>query len=327
MHEVDTRIFLGSVHASTSEQMLQKAKISHIIVVHPSLAMTWPEKYAYHRVPIDDTPMSNLLELLPSVLNFFEEAMQQKGKVLVHCSRGISRSTSIVIAYLMLQKGLAYTAARLQVSQRRSVAYPNLGFEAQLLHMESLLSRCSARSTREKIEWLAGTLPKGDLDAVACPFKVREAMNQPIRFQFNEVHALGEQLLNNPPLAEQRKPWTTYGRFFEALQKYRTIPEDSKLVDLAVSVTERLRRSVRLLDEGPASVLAGIQACLDLAGEIERWIEIARSAFKATAIVVEAKNEKTTGPLVTYASDSSSEDEREKHLVARNGKKQRCTEP
>ena len=62
-----------------------------------------------------------------------EQVLRRPGRVLVHCNAGVSRSSSIVIHYL-LTHGLvdSYDNALAVVRKVRPVAQPNEGFEAQL---------------------------------------------------------------------------------------------------------------------------------------------------------------------------------------------------
>lgn len=58
----------------------------------------------------------------------------QDGVVLVHCNAGVSRSSSVVIGYLMLREGLTFDDAYGQVKLARPSIRPNPGFYAQLQH-------------------------------------------------------------------------------------------------------------------------------------------------------------------------------------------------
>ncbi len=60
--------------------------------------------------------------------------------MLIHCAQGISRSTSIAIAFLMKKENLSYSDAMRRVKQSRACAGPNFGFvvQLQLLHEEKL---------------------------------------------------------------------------------------------------------------------------------------------------------------------------------------------
>ena len=52
---------------------------------------------------------------------------------MVHCQAGVSRSVSIVIAYLIRKNRTTYENALETVRQKRPVANPNKGFVKQLL--------------------------------------------------------------------------------------------------------------------------------------------------------------------------------------------------
>eukprot|EP01126_Amoeba_proteus_P048340 TRINITY_DN5582_c0_g1_i4.p1 TRINITY_DN5582_c0_g1~~TRINITY_DN5582_c0_g1_i4.p1 ORF type:complete len:114 (+),score=14.84 TRINITY_DN5582_c0_g1_i4:771-1112(+) len=53
-------------------------------------------------------------------------------KVLVHCSGGVSRSPSVVIAYLMALNGMSYGEAHAEVKRKRNGVKPNPTFQNQL---------------------------------------------------------------------------------------------------------------------------------------------------------------------------------------------------
>lgn len=62
------------------------------------------------------------------------------GKVLVHCIMGVSRSSTLVLSYLMLHQRLTLRAAIQQVIQRRPI-YPNRNFLGLLLELDTQLLR------------------------------------------------------------------------------------------------------------------------------------------------------------------------------------------
>lgn len=62
------------------------------------------------------------------------------GKVLVHCARGISRSATLVLAYLMLREGLTLVEALEAVRRHRNIL-PNAGFLNQLRQLDALLAQ------------------------------------------------------------------------------------------------------------------------------------------------------------------------------------------
>jgi len=69
--------------------------------------------------------------------------------VLVHCSQGVSRSTTIAIAYLMWKTGKSYDDMYKVVRGKRGVTSPNVGFMCQLMNWEvSILVRAGCLCSR-----------------------------------------------------------------------------------------------------------------------------------------------------------------------------------
>jgi len=68
------------------------------------------------------------------------------GAVLVHCAAGVSRSATVVIAYLVQHAGMSLREAALAVKSQRPIAYPNAGFWRTLFAFErEVLERAAAR--------------------------------------------------------------------------------------------------------------------------------------------------------------------------------------
>jgi protein-tyrosine phosphatase len=57
---------------------------------------------------------------------------------------GVSRSASVVLAYLMWREGITAARALRDVQTHRSIANPNSGFRAQLRRWETALQRARA---------------------------------------------------------------------------------------------------------------------------------------------------------------------------------------
>ena len=61
------------------------------------------------------------------------------GHVLIHCQAGVSRSSTLAIAYIMARSNLAMLDAFRFVKSRRSIVAPNFNFMGQLLEFETAL--------------------------------------------------------------------------------------------------------------------------------------------------------------------------------------------
>ena len=84
---------------------------------------------------IDDFPKENIIQYFTECIEFIESA----NKTYVHCMCGISRSSTIVIAYLMWKTHATYNEAQFFVKNRRRYISPNEGFVQQLKIFEKLL--------------------------------------------------------------------------------------------------------------------------------------------------------------------------------------------
>lgn len=66
--------------------------------------------------------------------------MSVPGRVLVHCVMGVSRSATLVLAFLMISEGLTLQEAVAAVRPHRDVC-PNPGFLQQLRTLDMSLER------------------------------------------------------------------------------------------------------------------------------------------------------------------------------------------
>ncbi|MBS0616399.1 MAG: dual specificity protein phosphatase family protein [Verrucomicrobia bacterium] len=63
---------------------------------------------------------------------FIQDALNADQKVLIHCRGGVSRSPTVLIAYLMKEFGVTHDQALNYVRSRRRGVDPNIGFRAGL---------------------------------------------------------------------------------------------------------------------------------------------------------------------------------------------------
>lgn len=91
----------------------------------------------YSCVPVDDLPSENILPYLEGAARFIDRHVQAGRSVLVHCEMGRSRSSTVVIAYLMRFHGLSRDDAYIYAKTRRFSVNPNQGFWEQLKCFES----------------------------------------------------------------------------------------------------------------------------------------------------------------------------------------------
>ena len=68
--------------------------------------------------------------------NFIREVEKTGGKMLVHCISGISRSTAVICAYLIMEKNMKPDDAFEFIIKKYFKANPNSGFVSILENLE-----------------------------------------------------------------------------------------------------------------------------------------------------------------------------------------------
>ena len=84
---------------------------------------------------IEDEVSAQILPIAEECIKIINKSFSEKKSVLIHCLAGVSRSASVVWAYLMSQ-GMSYDAAFKHLLERRSCVGPNVAFRSQLRILE-----------------------------------------------------------------------------------------------------------------------------------------------------------------------------------------------
>ncbi|KAF4524090.1 hypothetical protein B566_EDAN007673 [Ephemera danica] len=142
--EVYPNIFIGDAGTARNKQYLQRIGITHVLncaeggkVGQVNTGATYYEgcPIKYLGLKLADLPVANIKKYFDCASEFIEQAISSNGRILVHCVMGMSRSSTCVVAYLMLhQKSSAATA--LQTIRRGRDVRPNPGFMRQLAELE-----------------------------------------------------------------------------------------------------------------------------------------------------------------------------------------------
>ena len=96
----------------------------------------------YYKIELDDDPKDAhvMKQHFNKVIEFIDNALSLKSnRVLVHCHAGISRSSTVVIAYLMKTKQMTFNDAEKFVHSKRPQIRPNMAFKQKLKEFEQQL--------------------------------------------------------------------------------------------------------------------------------------------------------------------------------------------
>jgi protein-tyrosine phosphatase len=129
--EVEPRLYLGGQNAALQKNVLAAAGVTHILCVGSELEMPFGDTFVYLRLPVEDLHSQDITKY-SGLTNYFIDCGRRKGKVLVHCYKGASRSASVVLQYLMFEHGWGYERAKSYLCSRHPGTSPNAGFEKQM---------------------------------------------------------------------------------------------------------------------------------------------------------------------------------------------------
>ncbi|XP_044034785.1 dual specificity protein phosphatase 13-like [Siniperca chuatsi] len=147
--EVWPNLFIGDMSVANDRYSLWKLGITHVLnVAHGRMHCQGSHDFYgsavdYYGVPADDSPCFDLSRYFFPSAEYIQSALDTAGaRVFVHCAVGVSRSASLVLAYLMIHHHYTLLEAINTVKERRWI-FPNRGFLKQLCALEMKLRKTS----------------------------------------------------------------------------------------------------------------------------------------------------------------------------------------
>eukprot|EP00667_Euglena_gracilis_P002668 EG_transcript_2669 len=131
------RLLLGCENDALNSEVLRRFEVTHILNVSDEVRDVVLPSIVFMRISIEDRPYKLLQPSFEKASRFIGEGLSATaGVVLVHCHAGVSRSSAVVIAHLMLTERLSLKEAFARVKRARRIIEPNSGFLNQLRHLE-----------------------------------------------------------------------------------------------------------------------------------------------------------------------------------------------
>lgn len=136
--DVGSKLILTSYDAMRSH--LHKQNSEHPVHVLSLLDFSFDlHKDITHRIfMIEDAEDEDIKTLFDPSIEFINKGLAiPNTTVIVHCYAGISRSSSVVLAYLMKEKNMTLDDAFAHLVTKRRIVEPNDGFWTQLEEFEN----------------------------------------------------------------------------------------------------------------------------------------------------------------------------------------------
>jgi hypothetical protein len=148
-HHIVPNLWLGSRHTITGHQdFLEDNKIDVVISAltedeYDDYMISSPDFIGreWHRLVIDDDPYELIMSNFDFVHLVIRKALRDNKRILVHCAAGVSRSATLVAAYLILENNMTAQEAINFIISKRECVNPNDGFRWQLKELEERCRR------------------------------------------------------------------------------------------------------------------------------------------------------------------------------------------
>lgn len=131
MDQIIPYLWLGGISALRNVEELKFCGIRSVLSVLRGSVTVHPT-FRSVQIPLDDVEEEDILSHLVPAISFISAEIEKGHGVLVHCHGGISRSATIVAAYLMYSQGMTTEAALELIRKSRPAVSPNEGFLKQL---------------------------------------------------------------------------------------------------------------------------------------------------------------------------------------------------
>ena len=132
-------IFIGNYNSVEIELRLLEKGIKSVLTVASGTGLKYSEKIQHKIIEAEDVPSFDLSYAFDEGADYIDKQRNLGNTIIVHCYAGISRSSSMIVAYLMKYKKMNFDDAITLIRKNRPIAHPNSGFTKQLkIYQEKL---------------------------------------------------------------------------------------------------------------------------------------------------------------------------------------------
>ena len=220
-------LFISGYKTASTLSDLQNLKITNIINCSGDLCENLEfSGIHYLTLNIRDNVSENIECIFYKCINYIDEAKEKNGRILIHCYKGVSRSVSVLISYLIYLYKWTYDKAFDFVQLKRPVANPNIGFYLQL---KTFHKRITLNTDRLEI-FSVSHFSKSQYDLIVC------------RLIFNNINIKNdkddeeEKVINDEKNEKKEIVLNIKGMFIFAMKENIFIVEGSNISDKNLNI-------------------------------------------------------------------------------------------
>lgn len=133
MTSVYDRIYIGDQFIARNKKLLQSHNITHIINCTSEIFDFHPEDFTYHKLNLCDDSGDDLKSVVEPTYELMSLILSNpKNVIFIHCSMGISRSSTVILYYIMKKEQINFEEALKNMHLCYPKAKPNIYYESYL---------------------------------------------------------------------------------------------------------------------------------------------------------------------------------------------------
>jgi len=131
-------IFLGTQAQAENFKLYEKLNIGACINLSGNSQISMPASVKALTINIADLPGSDLFSYLEKTTEFIKSSINEiaGSNIFIFCKMGISRSSTVLLAFIIAQYKISLLEAVDRVKSCRDIIRPNMGFLRQLNNWE-----------------------------------------------------------------------------------------------------------------------------------------------------------------------------------------------
>jgi len=137
--EIIPGLFLGNLETTRDKLFLHRNNIHYVLsLTRNKVRFDKSDQIVHIQIPLRDAPYEDIISYFDVLHGFIHKGRQQGVGVYVHCDMGISRSSTVIISYLMRLWKKPYSHVHAFVKIKRPQINPNFGFQTQLMLFDKM---------------------------------------------------------------------------------------------------------------------------------------------------------------------------------------------
>ncbi len=138
MSEVLKGLWITDYAILKSKEFMDYVQPTHILNCAEELSPSYIVPVKTYKIPlIDDEDILALSQICDGV-EFLKSCVKEGSIVVVHCKAGISRSATVILAYLITQRGMSFEAVYALLQKARPIIRPNDYYLYLLKELDSI---------------------------------------------------------------------------------------------------------------------------------------------------------------------------------------------